>query len=112
MGWKEIIEAGLTFVFVIVGGLSFGWFRILKETNQLLKDQNAELKADNKEWQTKHAENEKAISKMQGQIDTIKDIPLRQINNHMEQQTQVNKQILNFMQTFVPTSTTTVNNNA
>lgn len=112
MGWKELIEAGLTFVFIIVGGLSFGWFRILKETNQLLKDQNAELKLDNKEWQQKHAENEKAIAKLQGQIDSIKDIPLRQINNHMEQQTQINKQILTFMQSFTPVSNTTVNNNA
>lgn len=97
MSWKEIIEAGLAFVFIAVGGLSFGWFRILKETNELLKAQNAELKEDNKEWQAKHAENEKAIAKLQGQIDTIKDVPLQQISQHMLQQTQVNKEILSFM---------------
>ena len=97
MDIKLIIEAGLAFVFIIVGGLAMGWFKILKETNALLREQNAELKTDNKQWEKKHADNEKAIANLQGQLDTIKNVPLQAIAMHMKQQTEVNEQILKFM---------------
>lgn len=94
---KVIIEAGLALVFIIVGGLAMGWFKILKETNALLREQNIELKADNKEWEKKHAQNEKAIANLQGQLDTIKNVPLQAIAMHMKQQSQVNEEILRFL---------------
>lgn len=93
----QIIEAGLVLVFIVVGGLAMGWFKILKETNTLLREQNVELKADNKQWEAKHSENEKAIANLQGQLDTIKNVPLQAIAMHMKQQTEVNEQILKFM---------------
>ncbi len=94
MTWREVIEAALAFVFIAVGGLAFGWFRILKETNTLLKEQNEELKADNKQWQEKHSDNVAAIAKLQGQIDTLKNVPLKQINNSINEIAKTNKAIV------------------
>ena len=71
-------------IFAVLGVFFFGWLKILKETNALLRAQNEELKADNKEWQQKHIENEKAISNLQGQIDIIKNIPLQSIDQTLK----------------------------
>ena len=98
MNWLQIIEAVGLVVFIGVGIFAGGWFKILKETNQLLKDQNSELKADNKQWQGKHEENVKAISKMQGQIDVLQNIPLGDIKTHMIRQTEINEKLLSFME--------------
>jgi len=103
MDWVKFVEAAGLVVFIGVGVLAFGWFKILKETNALLKEQNTELKADNKEWQAKHETNVKAISKMQGQIDVLQNIPLGDISKHMAIQTEVNEKIFKFMQTVVTT---------
>lgn len=94
MGYKEFVEAGILIVFMGVGGLAMGWFKILKETNKLLKEQNEELRNDNKEWQQKHIQNEKAIANLQGQLDTIKDIPLQNIALSLESINDTNKKIL------------------
>ena len=101
MGWLQIMEAVGLVVFIAVGVLTGGWFRILKETNQLLKEQNTELKDDNKQWQEKHEVNVKAISKMQGQIDVLQNIPLDDIKVHMARQSEINEKIFQFMQKMV-----------
>lgn len=94
MGYKDFIEAILLIVFMGIGGLAMGWFKILKQTNQLLKEQNEELRNDNKEWAKKHIENEKAIANLQGQLDTLKDIPLQTIAASLESISITNGKIL------------------
>lgn len=98
MSLKDYIEAALTVVFIGIGGMAMGWFKILKETNALLKEQNEELKTDNKQWQQKHIENERAIAKLQGQVDTLQNIPLVEISAHMRDQTKFMKEVFKFMQ--------------
>lgn len=104
MNWLQITEAIGLVIFVSVGVLAFGWFKILKETNQLLKDQNVELKSDNKMWQQKHEDNVKAIAKLQGEVDTMKNVPLTEISLHMKKQTEVSEKMLAFMQSNMATA--------
>ncbi len=80
MKLHEYIEAAVAVVFIVIGGLGFGWFRILKETNCLLKEQNTELKEENKELKDHRATNIEKLASMQAQIDIIKDIPLTHID--------------------------------
>jgi uncharacterized protein HemX len=94
MEYKELVEAAVLIVFIAVGGLAMGWFKILKQTNELLREQNEELRNDNKEWSKKHAENEKAIANLQGQLDVLKDIPLQNIATSLESISETNKKIL------------------
>lgn len=81
-------------LFIVIGGGCFGWFKLLSGTNDLLKEQNTELRAENKEWRTKHSENEKAIANLQGQIDTLKTVPLQQISAGLDAISQTNAKIL------------------
>lgn len=97
MDLLQIAEILGLIIFVTIGVGGFGWFKILKETNVLLKEQNEELKSDNKEWQSKHIKNSEAIAKLQGQIDTIQNIPLAQISGHMDEQTKFMKEVFKFM---------------
>lgn len=92
--FKLIIELAGFVIFTGVGIIGSSWLKILKETNALLKEQNDELKADNKEWQKKHVENERAIANLQGQLDTLKDIPLQQIAASLESISNSNAKIL------------------
>jgi len=101
MDFVQLTEAVGLVVFIGVGVFAFGWFKILKETNQLLKEQNTELKNDNKQWQDKHEVNVRAISKMQGQIDVLQNIPLDEIKVHMAKQSEINEKIFQFMQKVV-----------
>lgn len=80
-----------TIVFVVIGGMSFGWFRILKETNKLLKEQNNELKIANAELLLKHNEGIATLASMQGQIDVLKSIPLVNIDITLKEIAKFNK---------------------
>lgn len=104
MNWLLIGEVVGLIIFVAFGVLGMGWLRILKETNTLLKEQNVELKADNKMWQGKHEENVKSIAKLQGEVDGIKNVPLTEISIHMKKQTEINERLLNFMQNNLATA--------
>lgn len=78
-------------VFVVIGIFFFGWFKILKETNNLLKEQNTELKIANKELLNKHTENVKQLASMQGQIDVLKSIPLVNIDTTLQKLSEFDK---------------------
>lgn len=86
-----IIISASGVVTVIVGIAFFSWFKILKETNVLLKDQNEELKIANKELLLRHNENLVQLASLQGQIDTIKSIPLANIDQTLKQIIKFNK---------------------
>lgn len=79
MDWNAVLSASGV-AFALVGILFYGWLKILQGTNTLLKEQNAELKAANKELGEKHQETLRALSAMQGQIDILKSIPLQSID--------------------------------
>lgn len=78
---ESIIEVlSISGVIIAVVGIAFySWMKILKETNALLKEQNAELKIANAELLSKHNENILKLASMQGQIDTLKSIPLQEL---------------------------------
>lgn len=93
--WIEIIGAA---VFILIGTLAGGWYRILKETNKLLKEQNEELKKqneslkeENKDLLLKHIENEKAIAELSGKIQTLTIIPMHEINESLKELNTSNK---------------------
>lgn len=80
-------------VFVVVGILFFGWFKIVKETNALLREQNNELKIANKELLDKHAENVAKLGSLQGQIDVLKSIPLVNIDTTLKEISKFNQSL-------------------
>lgn len=82
-----------TVFFILFGVFGSGWLRILKETNNLLKTQNDELKIANKELLDKHTENIKTLATMQGQIDVLKSIPLVNIDTTLKEIAHFNKSL-------------------
>jgi len=88
--WISLI---VTAILAIVGIAGFGWVKILKETNSLLKDQNDELRIANKELQAQHGENSKALASLQGQIDVLKSIPLVNIDTTLKQLAKFNENL-------------------
>lgn len=92
MGIQDYIAAAATLFFIVVGVGFFGWFKILKETNNLLKEQNAELKKSHQVLEDKYNESLKQAASMQGQIDILKSIPLVNIDTTLKQIADFNKQ--------------------
>ncbi len=84
---------GLGIITVLLGGAFFGWFKIVKETNNLLREQNAELKIANKDLEGKHRESLAQLASMQGQIDILKSIPLVNIDTTLKQIADINQQL-------------------
>jgi len=91
---------------VVVGVFFFGWVKILQTTNKLLKEQNialleqnVELKKENKDWFTKHLQNEKAIAMLQGQIETLSVIPVGDIKTSLKALEVSNQAIVTLLQT-------------
>lgn len=89
----EIATAAAPIALVVIGVAFFGWYKILKETNRLLKEQNAELKIANKELLEKHGQSIAEISKMQGQIDVLKSIPLVNIDTTLQKIAEFNEKL-------------------
>lgn len=86
-------------LFVVFGVFGAGWYKIVNETNKLLKEQNEELrsqnealKQDNKDWIAKHVANEKAIATLEGKIETLTSIPIREINKSLKELNESNRQ--------------------
>ena len=94
MSTAAMIEIAAAFGILVVGGFGFGWFRILKETNKLLREQNDDLKSINKSMEKKHQDNVARINKLEGQQEVLMNIPLRQIAEHMEAQTQLMQKLI------------------
>lgn len=80
----DYIAPVLSLAFILIGGFSFGWFRILKQTNTLLKEQNIELKNQNEHLRAEDIENKKDIATLKGQIDTLTKIPLQAIDSSLK----------------------------
>lgn len=93
MNYTNFIIPVLGVILVLLGGGFFGWFRIVKETNNLLREQNAELKIANKDLELKHQESLTQLSSMQGQIDILKSIPLVNIDTTLKQLATANRSL-------------------
>ena len=94
----QYIEIAGLVLFVVCGVFGAGWYKIVNETNKLLKEQNEELrtqnealKKDNKEWIQKHVANEKAIATLEGKIETLTSVPIREINKSLKELNESNK---------------------
>lgn len=90
--------------FLIIGviGKKAGWFKIISGTNALLREQNQELRnqnaflkgqlesldkqheQDKKEWGIRHQESLTEISKLQGRVETLTAVPLRNIDKALD----------------------------
>jgi fructose-1,6-bisphosphatase/sedoheptulose 1,7-bisphosphatase-like protein len=96
--WITYSQIAAPLVFTIVGIAGFGWFKILKGTNELLKEQNAELKEVNRELLFEKEQRTKEMGIMHGQIDVLKSIPLVNIDSTLQRLAETNGQILKTLQ--------------
>ena len=85
MNYETFIIPALTVLSGLLGIAFFGWFRIVKETNNLLRSQNDELKRAYKDLDKKHHQNVALLASMQGQIDILKSIPLVNIDTTLQE---------------------------
>ena len=83
-----------TVLFVVVGVGAYGWLKILKETNSLLREQNVELKCAHAALLDKYQENLQLLASLQGQVDTLRSIPLQSIDATLRSLAEVNTLIL------------------
>ena len=93
MNLQVYIIPALGVLLVLLGGAFFGWFRIVKETNNLLRDQNDELKRSYKDLEKKHEQNVTLLASLQGQIDILKSIPLVNIDTTLGEIAKFNKSL-------------------
>jgi len=83
---------------VIIGTAFFGWNKIQKETNRLLREQNVELKDTVKELTAERLVNVGKLASLQGQIDVLKSIPLSSIDTTLKEMSNTNSKILETLQ--------------
>ena len=75
------ISGGIIFLF---GVFVRSWFKIVNQTNTLIKDQNSEFKETNKDLQCKNETYLQQLSSLQGQVDMLKSIPLVSIDDSLK----------------------------
>lgn len=82
-----------------VGAVIFSVFKnqTVKATIQSQKDLIETLSTQVSELRTLHIENEKAISKLQGQVEVYKELPLSEMAHSMGELASTQKQILNIL---------------
>ena len=71
-------------VVILFGAFAQSWFKILNQTKDLIKDQNEELKENNKDLQGKNETYLTQLSSLQGQVDMLKSIPLVSIDDSLK----------------------------
>lgn len=81
----------------IIGVFALSWHKIQTETIRLLKEQNDELKSD-------RTDSIQKLANMQGQINTLKSVPLREladyrvkVDNKLADLCNGNKQIIKML---------------
>jgi hypothetical protein len=116
----DIINSNGLYVILVVGALLIvgvvgkraGWFKLVSGTNQLLREQNIELRNSNdllrqqlkamaadhdiaeKEWREKHLENTKQIGVLQGKVETLSQLPLTKIDETLKEFTTLGRQFV------------------
>ncbi len=84
---------------LVVSGVAAIFFAVFKDkTTRAIIDQQKDLidtlTTQVSELRTLHMENEKAISRLEGQVEVYKELPLSKIATAMEQITETQKKIL------------------
>lgn len=85
---------------VLIGNV---YYVIRSKNYKIQKEEIAQLQVDNEACNVRTAELQEAVHKLQGQIDVLKDIPLKVINKDITSIKQSNKQILETLQHSVAT---------
>lgn len=101
--WMKFGGAIASFLVVTVLGKRLGWYDLVGGTNKLLKEQNIELRNSNelkdeqiktlqnqheedvKAFTASHLESQKAISKLQGQIDQLSTLQLSRVADTLDE---------------------------
>lgn len=86
-----IVIAVCVGISVLIGNV---YYVIRSKNSKIQKEEILQLQIDNEACNTRTAELQKDVHKLQGQIDVLKDIPLKVINKDITSIKQSNKQIL------------------
>ncbi len=88
---------GISAVLAILIGNIF--YVLRSQTGKIQKEQLHQLKEEIATCESKHQDSQKDIHRLQGQIDVLKDIPLKDINKDIANISKTNKQILDTLKT-------------
>lgn len=81
---------------ILVGNV---FYVLRSQTGKIQKEQLHQLKEEIATCEAKHQDSQKAIHRLQGQIDVLQNIPLKDINRDIASIEKTNKQILDTLQT-------------
>lgn len=81
---------------ILIGNV---FYVLRSQTGKIQKEQLIQLKAEIATCEAKHQDSRKDIHRLQGQIDVLKDIPLKDINRDIANISKTNKQILDTLKT-------------
>lgn len=81
---------------ILIGNI---FYVLRSQTGKIQKEQLIQLKAEIATCEAKHQNSQKDIHRLQGQIDVLKDIPLKDINRDIANISKTNKQILHTLKT-------------
>ena len=81
---------------ILIGNI---FYVLRSQTGKIQKEQLHQLKEEIATCEAKHQDSQKDIHRLQGQIDVLKDIPLKDINRDIANISKTNKQILDTLKT-------------
>lgn len=90
-----IVLAVCVGISVLIGNV---YYVIRSKNSKIQKEEIAQLQVDNEACSVRTAELQKDIHQLQGQIDVLKDIPLKDINQDIGNIKKTNKKILKTLQ--------------
>lgn len=93
LGTVLAVGAGVS---ILVGNV---FYVLRSQTGKIQKEQLHQLKEEIATCEAKHQDSQKDIHRLQGQIDVLKDIPLKDINRDIANISKTNKQILDTLKT-------------
>ena len=76
---------------ILIGNV---FYVLRSQTGKIQKEQLQQLKVEVATCEAKHQNSQKDIHRLQGQIDVLKDIPLKDINRDISSISKSNKEIL------------------
>lgn len=97
MNWTEILQAGLVILgvsaaFSILAG---NVYYVIRSKSSKIKDEDiAQLKLDFAHCEGQHKDSLKMIHTLQGEINTLKDIPLTELSRGIKNISRTNQKIL------------------
>lgn len=93
-----VVRDVIGYAALVVGAILVLKSKVKTDNLNDLKERVGILEKEREESRTQHLENQKAISNLEGQLKTYKEIPLKQIANSLTQLSSSNEQIINVLQ--------------